>query len=247
MIVKTEAIVLRKVDFSETSIIATLFTRKSGVIAVIAKGAKKPKSKFAASLVPGQLLEVIFYYKDTREVQTLSEVSYLQKLNGLRTDVAKMALVHTALELVGQVVHDNEVNVELYDFISRFLIWINGIENPGKIVFPYIQFRILERIGIGLQPHDAIINGTNGKGDGYINIETGTLSESADGSQSVKLTADQFQFLRRCLTSKNSSILNMTLTEKEITDLIEYLDKYIRYHVEGVKPRKSDSIFAQIV
>lgn len=247
MIVKTEAIVLRKVDFSESSIIATLFTRRSGAIAVIAKGAKKPKSKFAASLVPGQLLEVILYYKDSREVQTLSEVSYAQKLDGLRVDVTKMALVHTTLELVGQVVHTNEVNVELYDFIRRFLIWINNSKNPGKIVFPYIQFRILERIGIGLQPSQHIIDGTNGMGDGYINIESGTLSESADGSQSVKLTTGQFQFLRRCLVSKNSSILSMTLSEQEITTLIEYLDKYIRYHVDGVKPRKSDSIFAQIV
>lgn len=247
MIVKTDAIVLRKVDFSESSIIATLFTRRAGVIAVIAKGAKKPKSKFAASLVPGQLLEAIFYYKDTREVQTLSEVSYVHKLDGLRVDVAKMALVHTTLELVGQVVHSNEVNTDLYDFISQFLIWINNSEHPGKIIFPYIQFRILERIGIGLQPSQNSIGGTNGMSDGYINIETGTLSGSSDGSESVKLTTDQFQFLRRCLISKNSSILSMTLSEQDITKLIEYLDQYIRYHVEGVKPRKSDSIFAQIV
>lgn len=247
MIVKTEAIVLRKVDFSESSIIVTLFTRKAGVIAVIAKGAKKPRSKFAAALVPGQLLEVIIYYKETRQVQNLAEVSYLQKLNGLRTDVSKMALVHTTLELVGQVVHNDEVNIELFDFLSHVLVWINDSENPGKILFPYIQFRILEQIGIGLQPSQTIIDGTNQIGDGYINIETGTLSEVADGSRSVKLTTDQFQFLRRCLISKNTSILRMTLTDKEITDLIEYLDKYIRYHVEGVKPRKSDAIFAQIV
>lgn len=247
MIVKTEAVVLRKVDFSESSIIATLFTRKAGVIAVIAKGARKPKSRFAATLVPGQLLEVIYYNKDSREVQTLSEVSYLRKLDGLRTDIAKMALVHTTLELIGQVVHRNEVNRELFDFISRFLIWVNSSENPGKIVFPYIQIRTLERIGIGLQPSQNVTDGTNCSGGGYINIETGTLSDTSDGSRSVSLTANQFQFLRKCLISKNASILNMKLSKQEISNLIESLDKYTRYHVEGVTPRKSDSIFAQIV
>lgn len=247
MIVKTDAVVLRKVDFSESSIIATLFTRKKGVIAVIAKGAKKPKSKFAAALVPGQLLEVVFYNKESRDVQTLSEVSFLHKLNGLRTDIAKMALIHTTLELVSQVVHTNEVNVSLFDFLYHFLIWINQSEKPGKILFPYLQLRILEHIGIGLQLSDTIRSGTNGTDGGYINIETGTLSASADGSRSVKLIPAQFQFLSKCLTSRNSSILSTTLSEKNITDLIEYLDKYIRYHVDGVKPRKSDSIFSQIV
>ncbi len=247
MIVKTEAIVLRKVDFSESSIIATLFTRKKGVISVIAKGAKKPRSKFAAALVPGQLLEVVFYNKESRDVQTLSEVSYLHKLNGLRIDITKMAIVHSALELVSQVVHTNEVNVSLFDFLSHFLIWINQSDHPGKILFPYMQLRILEHIGIGLQLSETIRSGTNGRGEGYINIETGTLSTSADGSRSVKLTPAQMQFLCKCLTSRNRSILRMTLPEKHISDLIEYLDRYIRYHIDGVKPRKSDSIFSQIV
>src|SRR5690625_7432963 len=121
MIVKTEAIVLRKVDFSESSIIATLFTRKKGVISVIAKGAKKPRSKFAAALVPGQLLEVVFYNKESRDVQTLSEVSYLHNLNGLRIDIMNMAIVHITLELVRQVVNDYAVYVDLFDLVVHFV------------------------------------------------------------------------------------------------------------------------------
>jgi DNA repair protein RecO (recombination protein O) len=81
IITKTEAIVLRTVEFQESSIIATLFTLKHGKIAVIAKGARKPKSKFAAFLVAGQMLEVVYYMKQTRQVQTLSDTSYLQKLD----------------------------------------------------------------------------------------------------------------------------------------------------------------------
>ncbi|NBB77645.1 MAG: DNA repair protein RecO, partial [Bacteroidetes bacterium] len=41
MITKTEAVVLRSVDYSESSLIVTLFTRKHGITAVIAKGAKR--------------------------------------------------------------------------------------------------------------------------------------------------------------------------------------------------------------
>src|SRR5690625_7787064 len=74
-----------------------------------------------------------------------------------------MAIVHTTLELVSQVVHANEVNVSLFDFLHHFLIWINQSDNPGKILFPYLQLRTLEHIGIGLQLSETIRSGTNGK------------------------------------------------------------------------------------
>src|SRR5690625_7858355 len=106
------------------------------------KEAKKPKRKLDVGMVQVKMLEVVFYNKESCDVQTHSEVSYLHKLNGLRIDITKMAIVHTTLELVSQVVHANEVNVSLFDFLHHFLIWINQSDNPGKILFPYLQLQI---------------------------------------------------------------------------------------------------------
>ncbi len=46
MLTKDFAICIRAADFSETSQIVTLFTRATGKIKAIAKGSKRPKSKF---------------------------------------------------------------------------------------------------------------------------------------------------------------------------------------------------------
>lgn len=48
--IQTEAIVLHGFDYRETSRIVRLATRDAGVISVIARGAKKPKSKFGLGL-----------------------------------------------------------------------------------------------------------------------------------------------------------------------------------------------------
>jgi DNA repair protein RecO (recombination protein O) len=245
MITKTEAIVLRKIDFKESSLIVTLFTRKHGVVAVIAKGARRPRSKFAALLVPGQALEVVFYMKTTRNVQTLSDASSLLKLDQLSRDIEKMALTMTAMELAGQVLHENEVNEQLFDFLLTLLRWLNKKESVSRIMFPYIQLRVLERIGIGLQPDESVE--TESCSGGYINIQTGTLSTRSEGDPSILLSEKQFIFLKEALFSKKSSIFEKKLVNNELSDLIEYLDKYIRYHVEGVKPRRSDEIFEQIL
>lgn len=244
MVTKTEAVVLRTVDYSESSLIVTLFTRKHGIIAVIAKGAKRPKSKFAALMVPGQVIEVVVYIKSTRNVQTLSEASYMLKLDELRIDLEKLALATTTLELINQVLHENEVNELLFAFLVKFLRWINSYDNPGRIIFPYVQLRVLEHIGIGIQTDESLNAETSA---GYMNIEQGTLSTSAEGAESVRLTAGQFQFIRDTLFSKKQSIFENDLKKSELSDLIDYLDRYIRYHIEGVKPRKSDKIFEKIL
>lgn len=244
MIQKSSAVVLKTIEFKESSLIATLFTKKHGKIAVIAKGARRPKNKFAAFLVPGQVLEVIYYMKGSRSVQTLSDVSYSLSLSDLRYDVEKMAISTITMELVSQLIHENEVNEPVFDFLISFLPWLNKRVNVSKIIIPYVQIRLAQLLGIGLQSN---INRSDDVMNGYINIQTGELSDEPSGSEAVTLTPKQFEFVKQALHSAKSTIFDISLTSNELNDLIEYLDKYFRYHIEGIKPRKSDKIFDQLI
>ena len=47
-----ECFMLHQRSYGATSIIAEVFTKKNGRMSIIAKGAKKPKSKFFGYLVP---------------------------------------------------------------------------------------------------------------------------------------------------------------------------------------------------
>lgn len=244
MITKTEAIVLRAVDYQESSLIATLFTRRHGKIAVIAKGARRPKSKFAAFLVPGQMLEVVYYMKTTRSIQTLSDASYLEKLDQLRVDLDKMALTVTTLELTAQLLHENEVNEPIFVFLLNLLPWLNKREKISRVIFPYIQIRLAQLLGIGLQYVNE--QGTQSV-NGYINIVSGTLTHRAEESEAIRLTPLQFAFVRESLHSMKSTVFEIDLEKNELIRLIEYLDRYFRYHIEGIRPRKSDAVFEQIL
>lgn len=243
MIVKTGSIVLRSVDYSESSLIATLFTRSQGIVSVIAKGARLPRSRFSAALTPGQVLETLYYFKPGRSVQTLSEVSYLHKLDSLRVDLHKMALSVTTLELIGQVLHELEENSELFDWLVTLLNWINQSEEVTKQLFPYIQLRITELIGIGIQQEN---RGNSVVKEGWLNIESGTISDESGGSDAVMLTGSQYSFISDSLQSRKVSLLRREIPSDELNDLIRYLDRYILYHIDGIRPRRSDKIFETI-
>lgn len=244
VITKTEAIVLRTVDFRESSLIATVISREHGKIAVIAKGARKPKSKFGGKLNPGNILSLIYYYKPTRSVQTLSDTSYKVRLDTLSTDIEKMALSVTSLELISQVLQDGEINETVYDFTHNFLIWLNEQQSVSRRIFPYVQVRLLYILGLGLQVDSGLELGSR---QCYLNVEHGTISSDTQSNHSVKLTEKQMKFLIKASTSRNADVLKLKLEPGELSDLIDHLDRYFRYHLEGIKPRKSDDIFDQIL
>ncbi len=245
MIVHTSAIVFKAIDYGETSKIVTLFTEEHGKIAVIVKGAKKPKNKFAGLMEVGSILEVIYYHKTTRSVQILTEASIEDKTLGLRTDFEKMALAVSSIELIGQLLHENEVNRPVFEFTRKFLVWLNDCDiSPGKI-FPYLQVRLAYLAGIGLQLE---INGKGESGPYYLDLESGHIAaEHTSGSNIFKLTPLQAEYLILTLQGRGTRVFELSFEPGELKELIELLDRYFKYHVEGIRDRRSDAIFEQMM
>lgn len=90
-LVKTDAIVLRTIDYSETSLIVWLFTREHGRLHVIAKGARRPRSVFEGALEPLVRGELVFYRKAKPDgLETAREFDPIDLNRGLRQDLARL-------------------------------------------------------------------------------------------------------------------------------------------------------------
>jgi DNA repair protein RecO (recombination protein O) len=68
------AFVLHRYDWSESSLILEVFTRRHGRIALVAKGAKKPSSNFRPVLLPLQPLRLAFSAEG--EIRTLKDAEW---------------------------------------------------------------------------------------------------------------------------------------------------------------------------
>ena len=165
------------------------------------------------------------------------------KFKNLRNDFEKMATMTSAIELISQLLHDNEVNEPLFDFTEKMLNWLNETDIHPPKLFPYLQIRLSDLTGIGLQ-----MNGRqNDNGANYLNLETGLVSNESVSSRSYKLTDNQYQYIRIALQARSSVLFDISFETGELKALIEHLDRYLKYHVEGLKDRKSDAIFEQIL
>ena len=70
---KSDAIVLRTIEFSETSLVVTLFTREFGKLGVLAKGARRPKGPFEGSLDLLAVCRVVVIRKASDALDLLTE------------------------------------------------------------------------------------------------------------------------------------------------------------------------------
>ena len=97
---KAEAIILHSRKQGETSKLLTLYTREFGKMKAVAKGSRGPRSKYLGSLETYNHVALVFYRKEGRLVQYLSDAAIIESFAGLHSQLGKMALAAVACEIV---------------------------------------------------------------------------------------------------------------------------------------------------
>ncbi|HOZ48551.1 MAG TPA: DNA repair protein RecO [Candidatus Hydrogenedentes bacterium] len=111
---RTEAVVLRGVDFSESSRIVTFLTPGRGRVACLAKGARRSKSPLRAALDTFNRVEIVYYWKPGRSVQALAEAAVLDGFAGLKERLDKVTYAAFPLELAYKASREDDPSEELY-------------------------------------------------------------------------------------------------------------------------------------
>ena len=90
MIVKTDAVVLRARNLRETSKFLTMYTEAYGKLTVVAKGVRQPKSRLGGVLEPFNIISVVLYKKENRDVHYLSSAEIIEPLWRLTTKIRRV-------------------------------------------------------------------------------------------------------------------------------------------------------------
>ncbi len=118
-------ICLRKVEYSETSQILTLFGRTHGLMRLIAKGAhrrtKAGASKFDGGLDLLDLGDAVFSLRLEKDLATLCEWALRDGHLEMRSNLRALYLAQYAAELVGLLIEEHDPHPHLFDRLERTL------------------------------------------------------------------------------------------------------------------------------
>jgi DNA repair protein RecO (recombination protein O) len=145
-------ICLRKVEYSETSQILTLYSRTHGIIRLIAKGAHR-RTKVGASKFDGgiDLLDVgeaVFSHAPSKDLPPLTEWTLRDGHLNLRNTLRGIYLGQYAAELVAHLIEEHDPHPELFD---RLLSFLQSAAGDGREA-SFIAFQIALLSESGFEP-----------------------------------------------------------------------------------------------
>lgn len=131
MLKKQDAIVLKTIDYGEANKIATIYTKENGKLAVLAKGAKKSNSRFAAVMQP--FVHGNFLYYQGNGLPSLNQGEAVHSFKEIQFDIIKSAYAAYIVELVDKLTEERQPHFFLYDWLLLSLKQINAGVDPEVI------------------------------------------------------------------------------------------------------------------
>lgn len=144
---KAEAHVLRGVDYGETSRIVTFMTPDRGLLTCIAKGVRRRNSVLAPVLGTMNRVELVYYWKDGRAIQTLADASLLSGYPGIRSDLERGAFAAFPVEIASRVAHENEPSQAFYAALSQGLEQLDAWRGDARAHCCWQVARLLSAAG----------------------------------------------------------------------------------------------------
>ncbi|MGH2669785.1 MAG: DNA repair protein RecO [bacterium] len=122
---KIEGIVLRRRDLGEADRLVTVLSRDRGKLTVVAKGARRPRSRLGGRLEPPSRFRALV--AEGRSLDIISQVEVLDAQAPLRDDLDRMGATAVVLELADRALADRHAHPEVY----RLLVDALGLLRAG--------------------------------------------------------------------------------------------------------------------
>ncbi|OQY29004.1 MAG: DNA repair protein RecO [Candidatus Cloacimonetes bacterium 4572_55] len=250
-IAKTEAISLKNVSLSGASRYIIALTRDFGKVTLVAKGIKKPKSRFGACLEPFVLSEVLFYHKENRETHYISHCDIIESFSNLRRDLEKIRFAAASVSVIDKVIDHEEKNSVLFDLVFSILTELNRSEESQLFIL-YLAFLTKLAALLGFQPIlDRCLRCgalAEERTHPYFSIVEGGLIcsgceivASKDRINYKRITPEIREILYQFLTEKFYKNKRRILTDSSLEQLHILLKMYLEYHTDKRIPPISES------
>ena len=244
--VKSSAIVLKSINWRDTSKIVTLFTREEGKLSVIAKGAKQSKSKYRGILESINLLEVVIYMSANRKLQILGETSPEDTFQKIRVDYDKTVYAFALLELTDIFFKEGSRDIIFFDFLKVILSEIGNVSDP-RVVFWYFLIKLSSYLGF--KPEFNFCSNCNRSLESeevVFSIQDGAVICTNCGSSpdsGWKLSTSARKSLSELQKLNHKRLSSVTISLDNRFAFTDFLLSYLRFHSDEKLDLSSLKIF----
>jgi len=239
MLNKTKGIVFKTYKYSETSIIAKIYTEQYGLQSFLVNSVRSKKSKFKSSLFQQlSLVDLVAYQKPTNNLQRIKEICNTITYKSIPFDIAKSSIALFLTEILYKSLHEGDPNKQLYIFISNSLIELDNTQklNPNF----HILFLIQLTRHLGFYP-----NGQYSDVNPFFDSKEG-IFVPIEPNHPYYFNRLASKYLSKFLTSSLSSLGEIEIKKDIRNILVEKMIEYYRLHITDFKEIKSYKVLTEV-
>lgn len=144
---KALALVVRGTDWSETSRIATLWTREFGKVRALAKGGRRLRSNFEVAFDLLTVCHIVVIRKHTGGLDLLTEAQVAERFPQLRTDLSALHIGYYVAELLSDGTQDYDPHPFLFDTAVATLRSLADRDSDRPCVASTFELAWLKELG----------------------------------------------------------------------------------------------------
>lgn len=242
----TEAIVLKSIDYSDTSLIVRLFTRDYGKVTIISKGARKSKRGLGGMLKPPNQISITYRHRDNRDIQTLAGCEFATRHPGLLTDMARATAAMMAVEMLDKSVHEYDPQPLLFRLITALIAELAEAGSDPTSLIHFYQLHLA--VQLGFAPHlDRCVHCGEPLHTAVVESVAGHLScPRCRPDSGRQLGHESIVYLRGLQSTHITDLASLTTDKKASEAAGQFLMGHLFAHVEGLDKLKSLNFWQQV-
>ena len=240
MLEKTRGIFLHAIKYSETSLIATIYTEAYGRQSFIINGMRgKNSSVKASSFQPLYLLDLELYYKAGRDIQRLKNARIINPYTSIQFDIRKSSQVFFLAEMLYKCLREEAPNAELFNFISHSLTFFD-LNDTGVSNF-HIWFLFKLTKFLGFSP-----NLENSQISNFFDLQSAAFV-SHEPAHNQFADKHSTLLLSKLFEVGFSSVETLEYTQNERKIVLEILLEFYSIHFDHLGEIKSLNVLKEVL
>jgi DNA repair protein RecO (recombination protein O) len=243
---KSEALVLRVIPFRDTSKIIAVYTEDRGLVSLLAKGVRAARPRHGAALELFAVIDVVYYRRESRELQLLSQAMLLEAHLGLCADPRRYAYGVAVLEFLLRVLSGQEPPGRLYSLTRRTLEVLEEAPSPAlACVFRAFQLKAAAFLGHRPELYACVECGRElGPSDGeplFSPLRGGTVCGGCAGGEEGPAAGARgtVPALRRLLTGTLADLVVDPPDAQALETMGRVLEAFLAAHQTGYQPLRA--------
>lgn len=240
MLAKTQGIVLKTINYSETSVVAKIYTEKFGLKSYLIQGVRKRKAKTKAnSLQLLSLLDMEVYNRENKDLHHIKELKNAYIFLNLPYDIRKSSIAIFLNELIFNSIQEEEPNPSLFHYLFNAIQLLDLTEDHFSSFHLHFAVQLSKYLGFGPADSTYLENRVFDLADGKFH--------SAAKQGIYTLNQEESLFFYRASALSYEQFQKLQITKSVRKTVLEHILHYYKIHVPNFKDLRSHEVLQVVL